>query len=216
MTRPRIEDLFEAFTSRLMRLLRVADVAEVLTYDAATQRATVQPWVHEGRYDEDGTRQTSRPTAITNVPVTFPGTADGFRSTVPLAKGDTVLLIYVNRSLDQWLQRGGAVDPLDDRQHRPDDAVAIPCVRAFPHALEEVGSLPAIGYPNALVEFTDDQIQAGGTGKLARKADLDTFMTALASAIASLGGGFAPELSALQTALTSAGFPVGTSTLRGA
>lgn len=213
---PDLSELLAAVMASVMRGLRVAGPGSVLAYDATTQKATVQPLIHEGRYDEDGIRQTSRPAAVTNVPVMFPSTSDGWRLTFPIAVGSTVLLVHADRSLDRWLVRGGEVDPEDDRAHAPSDVVAIPTLRDFAHALESVGSKPAIGFPNALIEFTTTQIQAGGTNALARKADLDVFMTALDAAITALGAPGNAPLIALQSALNTAGFPVGTTTLRGA
>lgn len=169
---PRLADLFAAAAAQLARTLRVAGPAEVLSYDKDKQRATVHPLIKDGYYDENGVRQTSRPQPITNVPVVFMSTASGFRLTVPIEPGDTVLVIYADRSLDQWAQRGGAVDPLDDRAHRPDDAIAIPSLRDFAHAIDEVSDNPSIGFPDALVEFTETQIQAGGTSALALQSDL--------------------------------------------
>lgn len=170
---PRLEDVLAQIITGVMRKLRVSEPAEVLAYDAEKQRATVQPLIHRGRYDEDGIRQTKRPEAITNVPVVFMSNRDGFRFTMPLAKGDTVLLVYCDSSLDQWLLRGGEVDPQDDRTHRPDDAIAFASVRDFAHPIEGVGDNPAIGYEDALLEFTDTQIRAGGTSALALHAKLE-------------------------------------------
>jgi hypothetical protein len=170
---PTLEELLETVIAAVMRRLRVGEPAEVLSYDAATQKAIVQPYIHRGRYDEDGIRQTARPAAISDVPVAFPTTADGWRQTYPIAPGDTVLIAYADRSLDRWLVRGGEIDPADDRAHAPSDAIIIGTMRDFAHAIATVGTKPAIGYPGALVEFTSAQIQAGGTSPLALHAKLE-------------------------------------------
>lgn len=60
---------------------------------------------------------------VQNVPVFFP-TGGGFKSTHPLEKGDTVALIYSQRSLDRWLAKGGVVDPADGRKFHASDAIA--------------------------------------------------------------------------------------------
>lgn len=67
---------------------------------------------------------------ITNVPIVWPG-AGGFRLTFPIAVDDVVLLVFSDRSLDLWLEKGGEVDPKDPRRHALSDAIAIPGLRSF-------------------------------------------------------------------------------------
>jgi hypothetical protein len=55
-----------------------------------------------------------------------------------VSPGDPCLLIFSDRSLDSWLDRGGEVDPIDLRRHHLSDAVAILGVRAKPQALPAV------------------------------------------------------------------------------
>lgn len=50
---------------------------------------------------------------------------------LPVAVGDTGLLIFSDRSLDVWLATGGIVDPGDDRRHALSDAVFVPGLRPF-------------------------------------------------------------------------------------
>lgn len=61
----------------------------------------------------------------------FPSVPSGASLVLPVAKGDTGLLIFCDSSLDVWLARGGLVDPLDDRHHSLSDAVFIPGLRPF-------------------------------------------------------------------------------------
>lgn len=179
---PRLEDLLLAAIAKEARALRVSGPGIVTAYDATTQKASVQPAIKEGSYDRQGNREVSRPSLLVNVPVMFLSTSDGYRHTVPIAVGDTVLIAYCDRSLDRWSVRGGEVDPEDDRAHSPSDAVAIPTLHDFAHPIANVGTKPAIGYPDALVEFTSAQIQAGGTAALA----LHSVLTILWNHVAAL------------------------------
>jgi hypothetical protein len=66
------------------------------------------------------------PSTVPNVPVVFPSAGGGLLS-FPIAVGDTVLLIYSMRSIEEWLEGTGAnVRPLDSRSHHRSDAIAIP------------------------------------------------------------------------------------------
>lgn len=109
--------------------LHVSIPARVTRVDLAKGLLDVQPLVQELVERDAGLESMSVP-VIANVPVVWPG-AGGFRLTFPIAEGDTVLLIFSDRSLDQWLAKGGEVDPRDPRRHALPDAIAIPGLRSF-------------------------------------------------------------------------------------
>lgn len=100
--------------------------AEIVTYDFSVQKATVQPLLRK-RY-RDGTVQ-SLP-EITNVPVIFPRSST-FSMHYPLNQGDNVMLLFSERSIDQWLNQGGEITPLDTRKFDLSDAIAIPGLFPF-------------------------------------------------------------------------------------
>jgi hypothetical protein len=139
---------------------------------------------------------------ITDVPVVFPGAGD-YSVTFPIAKGDTVLLIFAEGSLDQWLTKGGEVDPQDDRRFSLTDAIAIPSLR---HG-------PISGSAASKIEFTSSEIKAGGSQQLATKADLDALKSAISGAATTPNDGGAAFKAAILSALSS--WPTGTQVLKG-
>jgi hypothetical protein len=155
-----------------MRGVRVALPARVEAYDAATQQVSAQPLVHEGFLDETGARQADRLPVVNGVPVVFPG-AGGFRVTFPIAAGDTVLLVFASSSIDRWLALGGEVDPLDDRRHDISDAIAIPGLRDFAHALTSAPtgtmSLGKDGGPT--IEISASDVRIGGNNNLVTRTE---------------------------------------------
>lgn len=62
---------------------------------------------------------------IFSVPVIFPRSAKA-SFTFPLEKGDSVLLIVAERSIDEWMEKGSGATPDDPRRFDLSDAVAIP------------------------------------------------------------------------------------------
>ena len=62
---------------------------------------------------------------IYNIPVLFPRSRKA-AFTFPLEKGDAVLLVFSERSLEEWIGKGGNVTPEDPRRHDLSDAIAIP------------------------------------------------------------------------------------------
>jgi len=135
--------------------------ARILSYDPTTQEAEVQPLIKR-RY-KDGTVVSRAP--ITGVPVVFPAAGGGI-ITFPVAVGDTVLLIFSQRSIDRWVRsEGGEVDPLDNRKHDISDAMAIPGLFTLNQALQSDPDNVIIKFSGAEIALTPDgavQIEAPG------------------------------------------------------
>jgi len=111
---------------RTMVEMRVSLPARVEQYDETKQRADVKPLLNR-RY-ADG--EEAELPVIAGVPLVWPR-AGGAAMTMPVAKGDGVLLVFADRSIDRWLADGGQVTPDDPRTHDLSDAVAIPGLVPF-------------------------------------------------------------------------------------
>lgn len=160
---PTLQAILLRAVERAQRGIRQALPAKVESYDEATRKASVQPLLLEGYTDAAGDRVAEALPVITNVPIVFPGSG-GARVRWPIARGDTVLLIFSSASLDRWLVRGGMLDPGDDRNHDINDCFAVPGVQTFAEA----------GDADTMIEFTAaGQINVGGSSPLATKADID-------------------------------------------
>ena len=129
-----LQDLLARFRSSIVADLHTALPGKIVRYDASTQKADVQLLIKERYNDESGATQARELPVIPAVPVQFPG-AGGYRITFPVANNDTGLVIFSEASLDKWLVSGGTVDPSDDRRHDLTDAVFLPGLRDFGHAL---------------------------------------------------------------------------------
>jgi len=143
---------------------------------------------------------------INTVPVIF-ASGGGFRTTYPLQRGDKVWLEICEYSLELWKQRGGDVDPADDRRMDISDAVAVTGLRDFAHPLQNCPTdRMSMGFDTgATVDITKTQVLAGGSdasdAAVAEPALVD-FVSALTSAISALGASpAAPALVALKSAL---------------
>lgn len=118
---PTLQELIKNAIEARLTDVHVSLPGIVQKYDAAKQTADVQPALKK-KY-ADGTI-TNLP-LILNVPVMFPRSSVGYIH-FPLKKGDQVLLVFAERSLDLFRQKGGVLDPEDYRKHHLSDAIALP------------------------------------------------------------------------------------------
>ena len=95
--------------------------AVVVSYDAASNKAQVQP---VGNYKVKDGRKMTFP-VIYDVPVVFPMGMDGKAGmTFPVVAGDGCLLVFSEDQLDDYLNPG--YDSDDRRKHDMRDAICIP------------------------------------------------------------------------------------------
>lgn len=137
-----LADLMLSATRAELAKVHTSIVATVLSYDHATQKATVQPAVKSKRIDGQTDAISDYEVGpIPNVPVCFPsGSAGAYNDTWPLAPGDSVLLIVVERSIDEWKTTGAAsCDAQDVRRFDLSDAVAIPWDTSFARPVGATG-----------------------------------------------------------------------------
>ena len=120
--------------------------ATILTYDAVSQKATVQLSVRFQEEDPDtgGIRPSAKTPPIPNMPVIFPsGNGGGSSITWPMLPGDPVMVIFAERSTDEYRTLGGAdTQAQSTRRFSLSDGVALPGYRSF-NAASNTGPLPA-------------------------------------------------------------------------
>ncbi len=160
-------------------------LAAVVSYDAPTQTASVRPLVKIAHTDESGERVVEELPVLSNVPVMHLG-GGGFALTFPLTKNDPLLIVCSMQAIDKWYLVGATgedtkpLDPESDRRFTISDAIAIPGVRNFAGKLTTTpvdGMTLGSDTTAANIKITSTDIQAGGTGELATKADLDALKT---------------------------------------
>lgn len=108
--------------------INVAMPATIVSYNAGNQRATVKPSLAK-RLSNGNTLQAPQ---IVNVPVCFPVADIGGNKamiTLPMKAGDRVLLVFSQRSIENWLD-GSKGSPDDPRMFDLSDAFAIPSCNA--------------------------------------------------------------------------------------
>lgn len=123
--------------------LRVAVPGRVESFDPVTQTANIQPLLKDSYEQEDGSEAVENLPVVTNTPVVFHG-GGNFAITFPVQVGDLGMLVFCDRSIDQWLELGGIVDPVDPRRHELSDGVFILGVRNKSQKLADFDSNRAV------------------------------------------------------------------------
>lgn len=133
---PTLAEVIRRAIEKRVERIHVAIPGIIETYDAATQTADVRIAVNRLEELDDGTEVEEEFPIIPDVPVAFPRAGD-FYVSFPLKKGNSVLLIFCERSIDNWLAGdGGVVDPDVFQTHDLVDAVAYPGIYPETKALK--------------------------------------------------------------------------------
>ncbi len=209
---PTAPSVFAAAMSGALAEARTCLVGEIVTYDAATQKATVKIVNREIAEDENGERVTEPGPILADVPIQFLGAGvgnDAWRITWPVRPGDKVRVEFLSSSHDNWFARGGSdVDPEDDRHHSLNDAIGVTGVHCF-------AEIPTDAPLDALV-IHGDAIKLGSSGAselVAWQSALEGLADVFANwTPVSMDGGAA--LKALLTTLISSGWPQGSTKVK--
>lgn len=105
----------------------------IVSYDAATQTASVQPSIQRLFL----TRGLVNLPLCVDVPVAFPGGGDFFL-TFPVQAGDECLLFFSERSIDNWHVSGGIQPPSEYRLHDLSDGLAVVGLNSQPRKIPSV------------------------------------------------------------------------------
>lgn len=100
------------------------------------------------RAKPDGTTEWVQVDKLVDLPIQYPS-GGGATMTLPMKKGDEVLLSFSARAIDKWWQEGGVQEQDQYRMHSMQDGFAIPGFRSQPRKLKNVN-------PSTLQIRTDD------------------------------------------------------------
>ena len=160
--RQRYADRFETIQTHLdgrQAQIHTSMPGQIVSFNAAKMTATVKPAIQAINTQNDGTRVPVTIAAITDGPVHFPA-GGGFTLTFPVKAGDECLIVFNERSIDNWHQHGGQQAPSDHRMHDINDCVVHVGLRSQANPLTGV-STTGVQLRN---ETGTDYIQLDSTG----------------------------------------------------
>ena len=136
--------------------------AKILEYDYTKQKAKVQPALNQ-KYNDGEVIELP---AIYNVPVVHPASG-GASITFPVNVNDTVLLVFSEKSLEDWLSNGEQVTPDDPRQNNLTDAIALLGLNPFSK------TSPAANNTDLLIKYDGSEV------KLKPSSEIDVSSTTI-------------------------------------
>ena len=116
-----LSDIFRNSVQSILNSVHTCLPAVVLDFDPKTNKAKVQVTLNKAYFS--GVVEMP---IMENVPVMFPKNIY-----FPLEKGDYVLLLFAERSIELWLNHGGIVTPDDPRKFNLSDAIALTGLQPF-------------------------------------------------------------------------------------
>lgn len=135
------------------------------SYDAAKQTAEIRPLLMPYREHEEGELEAVELPVLVHVPIVWPG-GGRFRLTAPLAKGDGVLVVFSEASIERWQKLGGLQHPERDRRRfHLADGVALPGLNADPTVWKGASSsVMTLGHETGPgVVLSADGVELGAT-----------------------------------------------------
>lgn len=121
-----LNDVIEQKINNELSNIHTISIGRIEAYDYEKKKATVQPLIKKKLADGS---DVSYP-LITNVPV-ISSIVNGTGLSLPLNVGDYCVLLFSERSIDQWLSIGGEVSNPDPRMFDLSDAIALPGLMPF-------------------------------------------------------------------------------------
>lgn len=124
-------DDLRATVRDMLKMVHTGLPGRVVSFNATLQTAKVQPSIKRLWIVDDGEDEAIALPECVDVPVHFPG-GGGYVLTFPVAAGDYCLLVFAERAIDFWWEKGGVQVPSEERMHDLSDAFAFVGFRPKP------------------------------------------------------------------------------------
>ena len=154
---PQLEDVINGAVDDLAYTLNCHRVGIIESFDPVNQNATIK-LVDKGVYEYTENETIIDYPPLLEVPVIIHKTTDG-GITIPIIKGDTCLVVFNDRDLDNWLLNGLIQRPNTLRKHDLSDAIAIIGIKNQKNKIADYNNLATvINYKNNKITIDDAEI----------------------------------------------------------
>jgi len=147
-----IANAIKVLTRHLIGQVHTSIPARIEKYDKKTQKADVKPMLKKTYQDGE---EVEYP-IIPNVPLVMPRTASS-GVILPVSKGDTVLLVFSERSIDGWLSTGDLSSTPADQRFDLSDAIGIVGLFPFTETSQASGDDVEVFFGDAKITLKKDK-----------------------------------------------------------
>jgi hypothetical protein len=221
LTPPDLAALLRSWSLDVFARFNCHQIGTIESFDPATQTATVQMAIQRAVYNQapkvtgglQTTPQILTAPLLVKCPV-YVATGGDSRLTLPIASGDTCLVLFNDRDIDTWFASGNIAPPTTRRMHSLSDGLVLVGFRHSANPVPNYSTTAAelitgqskvsVSAGGAKVELDNKVKISNGTGDL--KTALDTLVTALTSWVDTRGDSPNPAtIAALNNAKTAIG-----------
>lgn len=180
-----LADVVKGATDATLGNIHTSMPGKVVAYDSLAQTVDVQPMCKRQLFTADGEKTYESLPLLAHVPVCFPR-GGGYVVTFPLQAGDTVILVFSEAGLAEFLETGNEAEPWDTRRHHISNAVAIPSISpdtaplaSGDNSARTAGIVIGKDGANEQIRFASGSIKLGAdaTDFVALSAKVDAWMT---------------------------------------
>ncbi len=204
-----LAEVFHTFHDAVRDDMRKCIPAVVVAVHPDRQTVDVQPTVQNVLFDEFGNASHESLPGLSDVPIGVMR-GGGFFVWLPVAVGDSVLLVFSDLSTDTWRASNGQKpsQPGWSGKHTPDSPFAIPCIAPDASFFADPNADPGkviIGKDGsqAQIRLSATEIELGAThgGNMALAAKIDSLINVIVATYTASGTetGFAALVAALAT-----------------
>ncbi|MDD5417249.1 MAG: Gp138 family membrane-puncturing spike protein [Candidatus Aenigmarchaeota archaeon] len=127
--KPNDPGILQEVIQRVLLGVNTSIPGTIQSFNSENQTAVIVPNIRSIENRRDGTTVYTQLPDLIEVPLVFPySTTTGFSVTFPVAQGDQCLVIFAQRSIDNWQEYGRVQNPVEinyPRAHSLSDAMAI-------------------------------------------------------------------------------------------
>lgn len=153
-TIPAIDDVFEDSKKDIFNTFNCHRIGRIESFDETSQTAKIKIVDKRILTSEEG-EELKEYSLLLDCPVFIPkGSNGGF--TYPIIIGDTCLVLFNDRDIDNWFEDGNIQKPNTDRAHDLSDGIAIVGIRNKQNKFTDFSnSKTTIRYQDTVIELDD-------------------------------------------------------------
>lgn len=138
-----LSDVLNAHKRDILITMNCHAIGEIESFDTAKQTATVKISYSMQIYENNNLVQKDYPILLDCPVMTYTGGGSGI--TMPIAQGDSCLVLFNDRDIDNWFQGGGSKILASGRVHSLSDAIIFVGIRPLDKVIQNYdGTNPTI------------------------------------------------------------------------